>query len=860
MAPTEGLGRGPAPLRRGLVVLGLVVPMLLGIGFALGALWEIGRQLDSARSAQSDNMTWTVAQLEVDLLNHALAIDRADHATPDARPAALAEARRTFDILYSRAVVLDRRARLRDGPDSQGFEAGLMRRVTGLTATIDQDDADLTRDLPLLRDTIDSLRSPARDFVLNTLQAYLGEGDQRRGELRALLQSFVVVGIVLIVALSSAVWLILIVFRAERRRAIEGERMSSNLRSTIEGSLDAMIVTDADACVVHYNTAAARIFGRERADVAGRPLAELGLVEDLTEARVRALLDSGSPSDLPPRQTLTGLRADGTRFPVEASFARDLDTDGRVMLMAFLRDVSAEREAEAALRRARDEALEGARAKSRFLAVMSHEMRTPLNGSIASLDILQADTALDDRQRRFVDVARRSSEMALEQIDDVLELTRLDAGQADQAPGDFDLGLLLEQIVEQNRPLAAARRNTLTADLTGLGAHARVVGQRRMVGRVAVNLLGNAIKFTEGGSVRLTARLSPVSDGQVLLRVDVADTGPGIAPGQHEAIFQDFRTLDNSDTRHSGGTGLGLGIARRAVQQMGGRIWVDSSEGQGATFGFEVPFTRSTAKPELDLRSPDPEVAATAPQALDVLIAEDSDINRAVLSEMLRILGHRVSEARNGQEAVDLATARPFDVAILDVAMPIMDGTEAARRIRAAGASSGARIVGLTAHAMADELARIASSGLPDVEVKPVTIAKLRRMLAGVRPASQGAAASPPAAVIDPTVLSQLAEVLDVTVLLRVLDGAIREIDGLCHGDVKADPDSLHRGAGAAALVGALGLQKAMAQAEAALRHGTVPDWVTLCGMWQATRPVLVDEHSRLTAVISPAPALPATG
>ncbi|MGC5198359.1 PAS domain S-box protein, partial [Aphanothece microscopica] len=331
--------RGPAPLRRGLVLLGFLVPVVLGIGFAVAALWEIGRQLDSVRAAQSDNMTWTVAQLEVDLLNHAIAVERGAVAGAEDMPAALADVRRSFDVLYSRAVILDRRARLRSGPDHGGFEARLMQRMTGLTATIDQDDGALARDLASLQSAIGDLRPVARAYVLDTLQTYLSEGDQRRQELRNLLRSFVVVGIVLIVALSCAVWLVLIVFRAERRRAIEGERMSSNLRSIIEASLDAMIVADADACVVHYNSAAARIFGRDRHDVAGRPLGALGLVEDLTHARVRALLDDGVTADLPPRRTMTGLRSDGSRFPVEASFARDLDTDGRVMLMAFLRDV-----------------------------------------------------------------------------------------------------------------------------------------------------------------------------------------------------------------------------------------------------------------------------------------------------------------------------------------------------------------------------------------------------------------------------------------------------------------------------------------------------------------------------------------
>lgn len=851
MAPAPS-PRGSTPLGRAVGLLGLLVPALLGIGFAVVALWEIGRQLDNARSAQSDNMTWTVAQVEVDLLNHAVAIELAADAAPAALAPALAEVRRSFDVLYSRGVILERRARQR--PGAGAFEAALMAEVGRLAAYIDRDDAGLAAALPVLRDAVEALRAPTRSFVLGTLQYYLAEGDQRRSELRALLRGFTVVGVVLIVFLSSAMWTTLIFFRAVRRRAIEGERMSSNLRSTIEASLDAVIVTDADGRIAHYNSAAARIFGRDRAQVAGHPLAALGLVADLDEARVRTLLAGGAGDDLSRRHAMTGLRADGTRFPVEASFARDLDADGRVMLMAFLRDVSAEREAEAALRHARDEALEGARAKSRFLTVMSHEMRTPLNGTIAALDILQADPALGDRQRHFVDVARRSGEMALEQIDDVLELTRLDAGPPDQPPADFDLRALLGQIVDQNRPLAAARRNRLVADLGALGDQAAVRGHRRLVGRVAVNLLGNAIKFTEGGEVRLVARLQDQPDGRALLRVEVRDTGPGIAPDQHEAIFQDFRTLDNSDTRGSGGTGLGLGIARRAVHQMGGHIWVDSREGQGATFGFEVPFDRVPAL-AADLTAPAPaatDAAQPAPTpALDVLIAEDSDVNRAVLTEMLRLLGHRVTAARNGQEAVDLAAARRFDVVILDVAMPVMDGLEAARRIRADSASQGARIVGLTAHALADELARIAAGGLPQVEVKPVTIAKLRRMLDGVTPPDP----APADGLLDHEVLAQLAEALPAQALAGVMGSSLAELDTLCAPSARPDADTVHRGAGVAAMVGAVALHRALSAAEAALRKGQDPDHDGLCALWQATRAALSAQGARGAPPVSPPPS-----
>lgn len=847
MGPAPASGQ-TAPVenrrRREVVLLWLLLPVVAGIALASLALIEIERQLDSVRTAQSDNTTWLVAQLEVDLLNHAVALGAARSAPPQTQAAALQEVRRSFDVLYSRAMILDRRAR--QGGATPGFEAGLMATVRSMVDMIDSPDPMLLQGLPDLSDRIDAQRAPARAFVVNSLQSLLVEGDHRRTDLRLLLQGFTVVGVVLVVFLSTAVGAMLFMYRTARRRALEGERISSNLRSVIEASLDAMIVADAEGRVQHYNSAAARMFGRGRDAVAGLPLADLGLVEDLTAARIAQLLRGSDPKAAASRQTLTGLRADGARFPVEASFARDLDSEGRVMLMAFLRDVSAEREAEAALLRARDKALEGDQAKSRFLAVMSHEMRTPLNGTIAAIDILEADSGLSDRQRRFLSVARQSSEMALEQIDDVLEITRLDSGAASQPAETFDLVQLLGDIVGQNRPLAAARGNTLSADLAALGPEARRLrGHRRLLSRVAVNLLGNAIKFTEGGQVQLRASLVPSCDAAALLRVEVTDTGPGIAEDQQEAIFEDFRTLDASDTRRSGGTGLGLGIARRAVQQMGGRIWLQSRLGAGATFTFEVPLEIAEAPAATPAAAPAEPVPAVVP--LDVLIAEDNDINRTVLREMLQVLGHRVTATVNGQEAVDAAREHRFDMVILDVAMPVMGGIEAAGLIRAQGASSSARIVALTAHAQPDTVSQIAASGLEAVEVKPVTFVKLNGMLAQVPQRKDAAAPAPAAAsALDKAVMTELASLLGDAAAVGVIDQVLGELDALDLGARTAQAAQLHRMAGSAALVGAVALQKALIEAEDALHAGRPIDPEALLAARHDARAALQATRQRL--------------
>jgi len=433
------------------------------------------------------------------------------------------------------------------------------------------------------------------------------------------------------------------------------------------------------------------------------------------------------------RQVLADLQA----LPANPGTPGDNDIEG---MTAAIGRLVAEREAgRLALEQARDAAEAANRAKSDFLANMSHEIRTPMNG-ILGMTELALQTPLSTEQRDYLQIVSSSADALLTIINDILDFSKIEAGKLRIESIPFDLPGLLEEALPAIAVKAREKRLTLK---WGLAADVPqvIAGDPVRVRQVLLNLLSNAVKFTEKGEVELQVRREPGAPGMAdTLCFSVRDTGIGIAPDAQRHIFEAFSQADNSTTRRFGGTGLGLSISSHLVALMEGEIRLHSEPGRGSTFCFTLPCRPADAVRPPAAR-PTPGATATA-GGLPVLLVEDNRINQRLACKLLEGRGYRVTLAENGQLALDALAHASFAVVLMDMQMPVMDGLEATRRIRAREAASGlARtpIVAMTANAMQGDRERCLAAGMDDYLSKPINADELSRQLerwAQARPAA----------------------------------------------------------------------------------------------------------------------------
>ena len=379
-----------------------------------------------------------------------------------------------------------------------------------------------------------------------------------------------------------------------------------------------------------------------------------------------------------------------------------------------------------ALADARDLAQAAARARSEFLAVMSHEIRTPLNGVIGVAALLE-DTELGPVQRDYVRLLRQSGDHLLELVNDILDFSRLEAERVVLEEVDFAPLALLQSVVEMFSTQAAAKGLYLSA-MTDDEVPAMVNGDPGRLKQILLNLVSNAVKFTDKGWVSVNLTHESVPGERIKLLFSVADSGIGIEPEAIDRMFQEFTQMDGSISRRFGGSGLGLAICRRLVELKGGSIAVESRPGSGSTFRFDVAVRPAKvvlpAETVADVKLP-------PVPAMRILLAEDNPTNRIVALRMLERLGHKADVVANGLEVIAALERTRYDLVLMDVMMPVMDGLTATRKIRAAeGVGARIAIVGLTAGSGPDNLASCLAAGMDAFTTKPVTPERLRAALA----------------------------------------------------------------------------------------------------------------------------------
>ena len=510
------------------------------------------------------------------------------------------------------------------------------------------------------------------------------------------------------------------------RKLVEEEQKQSDqrlrdqqfyTRSLIESNIDALMTTDPAGIITDVNKQMEALTGSTRDELIGAPFKDCFTDPIRAEAGIKRVLNEKSVTDY----ELTARTRDGKQTVVSYNATTFYDRNRTLQgVFAAARDVTERKRFEQELQQAKAAAESASRTKSDFLASMSHEIRTPMNAIMGIANLL-AKTALSPEQDKYVQIFRRSGDNLLNLINDILDLSKVEASQLDLEQTGFSLSDHLEKVIEMVLPRAHEKNLKLAYDIAP-GVSNDLVGDPTRLRQVLLNLLGNAIKFTESGRVSL--KVEPDNDCAVpiALRFTITDTGIGIAEDKLASVFERFTQADSSTTRRFGGSGLGLTISKRLVELMGGRIWVASEVAKGSAFAFAVPF-----EPWATANRPDnaPIGAETdAPlEPLHILMAEDSPDNCTIALAYLEDTPYRIDVAENGRLACEMFKAGHYDLVLMDRQMPVMDGLTATRTLRAWEKANGlppTPIIALTASALKGDRETCLAAGCTAYLTKPI--------------------------------------------------------------------------------------------------------------------------------------------
>ncbi|WP_181376258.1 PAS domain S-box protein [Novimethylophilus kurashikiensis] len=624
--------------------------------------------------------------------------------------------------------------------------------------------------------------------------------------------------------------------------------VQSHLRAVIDSAAEfAILATDNAGTIQLFNKGAEQMLGYSAEELVGKFKPDvLHLPEEIVERRAVLSHEAGRTVSIDEvfvgrarlgeseSREWTLVHKNGQHVPVRLVIAPMRDHTGEITgFVGIANDISAQRQARQALRQAKELAEQASQAKSDFVANMSHEIRTPMN-AILGMSYLLDSTDLTDEQRDHLDMIRVSAQSLLAILDEILDFSKIEAGKMVLSPVDFDLDDVAHSVAGMMGFTAQQKGLQLTLDVDH-DVPRHVHGDPQKLRQVLINLAGNAVKFTERGSIAIHIGVEASTHEEATLRFAISDTGIGMDADQAARLFKPFEQADSSITRRFGGTGLGLAISSRLVEMMGGRLEVESELGQGSIFFFSLPF------PVVQGVSSNESLGdglAGVPVRLEgarLLLVEDNRISQEVAAKILRKSGAEVEIAENGSDALDRLRTNPgYDVILMDIQMPELDGYSAARLIRDELALQ-TPIIAMTAGVTPSEREQCTSAGMNDFIAKPFDVhemlLKIRRLL---NPNIEKSLSSP-SPVID-----EVAHVFDAEDFLRMLDGDTSFCGDLIRQFVTNTQDSLdlirracdnktpedalrvlHTLKGTADTLRAKRLARVAAEAEAALKQGS---------------------------------------
>ncbi len=524
--------------------------------------------------------------------------------------------------------------------------------------------------------------------------------------------------------------------KAER----ELKQSEMKLRIILDHSSAGIIYMDKDDRIVSWNKFTEQLLRMEKKDLYGQHISTLYPPEEWRKIEE----DYKEKSKRHYQVETKVLRKNGQPLDVDFSVNFLKDSSGKISgAVGMIQDITEKKKATQMLLDAKLAAEEASTAKSMFLANMSHEVRTPMNAIIGMID-MTLDTNLDEEQRDNLNTAKDAADNLLSLLNDILDLSRVESGKINLENIDFSLANVIRSVHKGLLVLARKKNLDLLIDI-GEGVPEMIQGDPVRLRQIIINLVNNAIKFTSKGHVKISVHKLADMGEECQLQFAVEDTGIGIPQDKLAAIFDPFTQADDSTTRRFGGTGLGLAISKRLVEMMGGRIWVESEEGKGSTFYFTGVFTIRKKKGLKPIRVGSPSqkeegkekplrprpvlkpISIPKTTKIRILLAEDNLVNQKIAVKMLEKQGYVVTAVNNGEEALKALEEKEYDVVLMDVQMPIMDGLEATRRIREQETETGTHIpiVAMTAHAMEGDDQKCLAVGMDDYVSKPIDRTKL---------------------------------------------------------------------------------------------------------------------------------------